>query len=62
MKKSLDPMPLPPGGALNAVQEQRQLLRAQAPAAAFAHRSGKATSLEPFCVKDQSRPVPKKNF
>ena len=62
MKKSLDPMPLPPGGSLQAVQQQRQLLRAQALAAALAHRSGKATALEPFCVKNQSRPIPKKNF
>jgi hypothetical protein len=41
-------MPLPPRGALNAVQQQRQLLRAQALAAAFAPRGGKAASLEPF--------------
>src|SRR5208283_1959840 len=61
-RKSSDPVPLSPRGALNAVQQQRQLLRAQALASAFAHRSGKTTSLEAFCVKNHSRPVPKKNF
>src|SRR5271170_7325576 len=62
MQKSSDPMPLPSGGALDAVDEQGQLLRPQAPTAAFTHGSGKATSLQSFCVKNQSRPVPKENF
>ena len=61
-KKSLHPMPLPPRSALHTVQEQRQFLRAQGLAWAFAHRGRKATPLQPLGAKNQSRPVPKKNL
>ena len=62
MEKSSDPVPGPPGSALDPVNEQRQFLWPQALALALAGRRGVSSSLQPFTQNPKPRPVMGQNF
>jgi hypothetical protein len=61
-KKSLNPMPLPPRGDLDPVNEKRQIFRAQALAGSFSFWPAKSAFLQAFCANEQPRTVPKQNL
>jgi hypothetical protein len=62
MKKSSHPVPRPPGSALDAVNQQRQLLRPQTQALALTGHRRKSSTFQPFAVENQAGTIPEKDL